>query len=60
LSSALYCTTISGVDAKGSDSNLANEQTMETILGLGCDVRHYGRHKHHPVHQTPLAFYGRQ
>ncbi|TGZ46698.1 hypothetical protein DBV15_09140 [Temnothorax longispinosus] len=33
---------------------------METILGIECDARHYGRHEHHPVHQTPSAFYDRQ
>jgi len=53
LSSVLYCTTISAsVGTKGSDSDLASGHTMETILGIECDARHYGKHEHHPVPNT--------
>lgn len=61
LLSTLYCTTISAsIDTKGSDSDLGSGQTMETILGIECDAKHYGRHEHQPVYQTPSAFYDRQ
>jgi len=41
---------------KGSDSDLGSGQTMETILGIECDTKHYSRHEHQLVHRLHFMF----